>query len=72
MGCPVHIWVPAMAAVAPAATMARHKLRSLIPSKKHHENPADRLETMQHWSPLTSASTASATASAPSTDQAAK
>jgi len=59
MSCPVHIWVPAMAAVAPAATMARHKLRSLIPSKKHDENPAARVETMRHWSPVTSAGTPS-------------
>lgn len=27
MGCPVHIWVPAMAALAPAARIARDRLR---------------------------------------------
>jgi len=27
MGCPVHIWVPAMAALAPAARIARERLR---------------------------------------------
>jgi hypothetical protein len=53
-----------MAAVAPAATMARHKLRSLLPSKKADINPADHIEDMHRWSPVTT--------SAPSADQAAK
>lgn len=63
MGCPVHIWVPMMAAVAPAATMARHKLRAVLPSKKPAENPADHLEDMSRWSPVTTSTP---------TDQAAK
>ena len=62
MGCPVHIWVPMMAAVAPAATMARHKLRSVLPSKKPAENPADRLDEMQRWSAPGSTASPSATA----------
>lgn len=52
MGCPMHIWVPMAAALAPAATMARHKLRLLVPSKKPDENPADRLDEMTRWTPV--------------------
>ena len=54
MGCPVHIWVPMAAALAPAATMARHKLRRLLPQRKPDENPADRIEEMPRWAPVAS------------------
>ena len=50
MGCPVHIWVPMMAAIAPAATIARHRLYSLIPRRREPENPANQLEVMPRWS----------------------
>jgi len=50
MGCPVHIWVPAMAAIAPAATMARHRLNTLLPRRREPENPADRIQEMPRWS----------------------
>jgi len=53
MGCPVHIWVPMAAAIAPAATMARHKLRMLLPTRTPNENPADHLAEMTRWSPVT-------------------
>lgn len=33
MACPVHIWVPMMAAAAPFARVARDKVRSLRPAK---------------------------------------
>lgn len=33
MACPVHIWVPMMAAAAPFARVARDKMRSLRPAK---------------------------------------
>ncbi len=29
MGCPVHIWLPAMAAMAPFARVARDRVRSM-------------------------------------------
>lgn len=57
MGCPIHIWVPMAAALAPAATLARHKLRSVMPSRKPDVNPADQLDEMKHWSPVGSTST---------------
>jgi len=62
MGCPVHIWVPMMAAVAPAATVARHKLRSVLPGRKPDSNPADHIDEMRRWT----------AAAAPTSDQAAK
>ena len=52
MGCPVHIWVPMMAALAPAATIARHRLSALIPGRREPENPAHRIDQMRRWSPV--------------------
>lgn len=49
MGCPVHIWVPMMAAAAPFARVARDKVRSLLPSKA-----ADTTEPREihRWAPV--------------------
>ncbi len=33
MSCPVHIWVPMMAAAAPFVRVARDKMRALRPAK---------------------------------------
>ena len=52
MGCPVHIWVPMMAALAPAATIARHRLNALIPRRREPENPANHIEEMRRWSAI--------------------
>ena len=52
MGCPVHIWVPMAAALTPVATMARHRLRLLLPQRSSDENPAERIEEMPRWSPV--------------------
>jgi hypothetical protein len=54
MGCPVHIWVPMMAALAPVATVARDRVRSVLPGHKPDENPADHIEEMQRWTPVAS------------------
>ena len=52
MSCPVHIWVPMMAALAPAATVARHRLNALIPRRREPENPANHIEEMPRWSAI--------------------
>jgi hypothetical protein len=44
------------AALAPAATMARHKLRMVLPQRKPNVNPADQLEDMKRWSPVAATS----------------
>ncbi len=59
MGCPIHIWVPVMAAMAPAATIARHRLNALIPRRREPENPAHRIEEMRRWSPVSEPSSTS-------------
>lgn len=59
MGCPVHIWVPMMAAIAPAATVARHRLNALIPRRREPENPADHIDEMPRWSAVGETSTPS-------------
>jgi hypothetical protein len=50
MGCPVHIWVPMMAALAPAATLARHRIAALMPRRSALENPAEHIDEMPRWS----------------------
>ncbi|MBT5775564.1 MAG: hypothetical protein HOH95_14450 [Dehalococcoidia bacterium] len=60
MGCPVHIWVPMMAAIAPAATVARHRLYSLIPRRREPENPANHIEDMPRWAAVGDTNTSSA------------
>ncbi len=64
MGCPVHIWVPMAAALAPAATMARHRVLSLLPQRRPDVNPALRIEEMRRWSPVTSGSESPVTSTA--------
>ncbi len=39
MGCPVHVWVPAMAALAPAARIARDRLRLFRASRSNEAAP---------------------------------
>jgi len=40
------------AAITPVATMARHKLRQMLPHPRPNENPADHIEEMPRWSPV--------------------
>lgn len=35
MACPVHIWLPAMAALAPLGRMARNRLQDMKASRAH-------------------------------------
>jgi hypothetical protein len=49
MGCPVHIWLPLMAAAAPAATAARHRLRSLVSRGSSEPETAPELK---RWAPV--------------------
>jgi hypothetical protein len=60
MSCPIHIWVPMMAAIAPAATVARQRLYSLIPRRREHKNPANHIEDMPRWSAVSDTNTSSA------------
>jgi hypothetical protein len=52
MGCPIHIWVPVMASIAPFARVARNRLRLFTP--RRHGAPADVPEApvMQRWAPI--------------------
>jgi hypothetical protein len=57
MGCPVHIWVPVMAGMAPFARVARDKFRALrfarsdAPASSEAEAPA-----LKRWAPVQPAS----------------
>ena len=52
MSCPVHIWVPMMAALSPVAQLVRGRLAQLSPAKAKAKalNPARRIPEMARWS----------------------
>ena len=50
MGCPVHIWVPAMAALAPAARIARERVRLFRASR--HPKPSTPVREMRRFAPI--------------------
>ena len=52
MGCPVHIWVPLMAAAAPFGVVVRARTRDLL--NKYRRNAANDLpETpVKRWAPV--------------------
>ncbi len=50
MSCPVHIWVPMMAALTPVAQLVRGRLAQLSPAKAKALNPARRIPEMARWS----------------------
>jgi len=52
MGCPVHIWVPLMAAAAPFGVVVRARTRDLL--NKYRKNTANDLpETpVTRWAPV--------------------
>jgi len=51
MGCPVHIWVPMMAAAAPFARTARDAVRGWMPSAKAPASPLAPRE-IKRWAPV--------------------
>ncbi len=56
MGCPVHIWLPAMAALAPFARVARDRVRSI---RVRPASPVARTRVVQRFAPIGAATTAS-------------
>lgn len=53
MGCPVHIWVPLMAAAAPFARSARDHIRGFLPKSQASAEAAPR--ELKRWAPVGSA-----------------
>lgn len=61
MSCPVHIWLPAMAAMAPFARVARDRIHSMgIPTfSTRRERAADRtVKVVQRFAPVGAAAPA--------------
>ncbi len=52
MGCPVHIWIPLIAAVAPGVRFVRDRFRNSIIKQTSYEHPAKRMSDMKRWSPI--------------------
>ena len=64
MGCPVHIWVPVMAGMAPFARVARDKFRAL--RFAHSDAPATSdvdaaAPPLKRWAPVQPAGSTSST-----------
>jgi hypothetical protein len=59
MACPVHIWVPLMAAAAPAARVVRTRLRLSLDARRARSEetrtPAER--EVKRWAPVGSTTT---------------
>ena len=49
MGCPIHIWLPAMAALAPFARVARDRFRSI---RVRPDSPVARTRVVQRFAPI--------------------
>lgn len=49
MACPIHIWVPLMAAAAPMTRIVRDRLHAMRPSKDPVE---DAPREMKRWAPV--------------------
>ena len=49
MGCPVHIWLPMMAGLAPIGRVARDRLRSLRSARTDEAKPP---REIKRWAPI--------------------
>lgn len=67
MGCPVHIWVPMMAALAPVARVARDRF---LASKPRLSRPTRDVRTLQRFAPVASRRSEAATTASATTEQA--
>ncbi len=67
MGCPVHIWVPMMAALAPAARIARDRFLASAPRARR---PARELRTLKRFAPIAPAASTGAAEGASTTERA--
>ena len=58
MGCPVHIWVPVMASMAPFARVARDRLRALRFARSSNAQTTSEAEApaLKRWAPVQPAS----------------
>ena len=52
MGCPIHIWVPLMAAATPFAAAIRTRVRNVIDSKRAEQNVAVTEPDLKRWEPV--------------------
>ena len=52
MGCPVHIWIPLIAAVAPSVRFVRDRFRNSLTKNSTYEHPVNKMADMQRWAPI--------------------
>ena len=69
MGCPVHIWVPMMAALAPFGRMARDRLLASKPARAA-ARPTREVRTLQRFAPVAPVTAGGESAAASTSEQA--
>tara|TARA_A100001037_G_C15035685_1_gene583123 strand:+ start:132 stop:311 length:180 start_codon:yes stop_codon:yes gene_type:complete len=52
MGCPVHIWIPLIAAVAPGVRFVRDRFRNSVIKQTAYKHPVDKMADMKRWTPI--------------------
>ncbi|MEE8421267.1 MAG: hypothetical protein V3S31_00655 [Dehalococcoidia bacterium] len=52
MGCPIHIWMPLMASMAPFARVARDRVRSFTASRRPAQAADAAPRPVQRWAPV--------------------
>ncbi|MDA0815397.1 MAG: hypothetical protein O2924_02345 [Chloroflexi bacterium] len=52
MSCPIHIWVPLMAAAVPAARAVRTRLSIALDARREDRSAAAAPRVMKRWSPV--------------------
>lgn len=52
MGCPVHIWLPAMAGLAPIGRIARDRLRALRAARGARAAATQPPREIKRWAPV--------------------
>lgn len=56
MGCPIHIWVPLMASMAPFARVARERSRGLFRRDRGPATSEAHAPVIKRWAPVQPAS----------------
>ena len=62
MACPIHIWLPAMAGLAPVGRVARDRLRSLRANRAARAAAAVPAREIRRWAPVQPPTTSERTA----------
>jgi len=52
MGCPIHIWIPLIAAASPSIRFVRDRFRNSLTKNPTYIHPDNKMADIQRWSPI--------------------